>query len=99
MKEVYRTSHHGRTDSSSVGRAVEKKKTDFHFAVRGLRCESLEPTAQSRKRKAQGHAQTVFRVRVDGLEPHTTYYYKVDSMQADGTSDGVTSSVNKFTTP
>ncbi len=33
-------SHHGRTDSSSVGRAMENKKADFHFAVRGLRCES-----------------------------------------------------------
>jgi hypothetical protein len=43
-------SHHGRTDSSSVGRAMENKKTDFHFAVRGLRCESLGLTAQSRKR-------------------------------------------------
>jgi hypothetical protein len=30
---------------------MENKKTDFHFAVRGLRGESLEPTAQSRKRK------------------------------------------------
>ena len=38
-------------NSSSVGRAMENKKTDFHFAVRGLRCESLERTAQSRKRK------------------------------------------------
>jgi hypothetical protein len=43
--------------------------------------------------------RTVFRVRVDGLESHTTYYYKVDFMQAGGTSDGVTSLVNKFTTP
>jgi hypothetical protein len=38
-------------NSSSVGRAMENKKTDFHFAVRRLRCESLELTAQSRKRK------------------------------------------------
>jgi hypothetical protein len=37
-------------NSSSVGRAMENKKTDFHFAVRRLRCESLELTAQSRKR-------------------------------------------------
>jgi hypothetical protein len=44
-------SHHGRTDSSSVGRAMENKKTDFHFAVRGLRCELQKRTAQSRKRK------------------------------------------------
>jgi hypothetical protein len=48
---LMQASHHGRTDSSSVGRATENKKTDFHFAVRGLRCESFGLTAQSRKRK------------------------------------------------
>jgi hypothetical protein len=30
------------------------------------------------------------RVRVESLEAHTTYYYKVDSEAADGTSDGRT---------
>jgi phosphodiesterase/alkaline phosphatase D-like protein len=39
----------------------------------------------------------VFRVRVDGLEPHTTYYYKVDSQAADGTSVGVSGPVKTFT--
>jgi hypothetical protein len=38
------------------------------------------------------HLSTVFRVRLDNLvtlEPQTTYYYTVDSMQANGKSDGV----------
>jgi len=39
------------------------------------------------------------RVRVEGLRPKTTYYYKVDSIDAHGTSDRVTSSIKAFTTP
>ncbi len=75
--------------------------SDEHFGVvhYGKNSTELTQTAKSHIRLNQGHAQTVFRVRVDGLEPHTTYYYKVDSQQADGTSDGVTSPVNKFTAP
>ena len=75
--------------------------SDEHFGVvhYGKNTTDLSQTAKSHIRLNQGHAQTVFRVRVDGLEPHTTYYYKVDSEQANGTSDGITSPVNKFSTP
>ena len=75
--------------------------SDEHFGVvhYGKSATDLSQTAKSHIRLNQGHAQTVFRVRIDGLEPHTTYYYKVDSQQADGTSDGATSPVNKFATP
>jgi hypothetical protein len=45
------------------------------------------------------HSLTVFRVRLDDLRSQTAYYYTVDSMQATGKSDGVKSSVNRFTTP
>jgi hypothetical protein len=38
-------------------------------------------------------------VRIDDLEPRTTYYYSVASEESNGTSDGVKSAVNKFTTP
>ena len=38
-------------------------------------------------------------VRVESLEAHTTYYYKVDSEAADRTSDGVNSALKTFTTP
>jgi hypothetical protein len=37
-------------------------------------------------------------VRLDNLKPRTTYYYRVDSMESDGKSDGVTSPVQSFTT-
>jgi phosphodiesterase/alkaline phosphatase D-like protein len=40
----------------------------------------------------------VFRVRMNDLQPETTYYYKVSSTQADGTSDRVTSAVKQFNT-
>jgi hypothetical protein len=42
------------------------------------------------------HSSTVFHVRLDNLEPHTTFYYTVGSMQATGKSDGVMGSVNPF---
>jgi hypothetical protein len=36
---------------------------------------------------------------MDGLRPRTTYYYTVDSIEANGKSDGVRSTVKHFTTP
>jgi hypothetical protein len=41
----------------------------------------------------------MFRVRVEGLKPRTTYYYKVTSVESSGKSDGVESPVSQFTTP
>jgi phosphodiesterase/alkaline phosphatase D-like protein len=75
--------------------------SDEHFGIvhYGQTATDLSRTAKSHIRLNQGHPETVFRVRVDGLEAHTTYYYKVDSEEANGTSDGVTSPINKFTTP
>ena len=59
----------------------------------------LTETAKSPIRLNPDHSSTIFRVRLDNLEPQTTYYYTVDSMQASGKSDGVKSSVKHFTTP
>jgi len=70
-----------------------------HFAVVHYGTDrKLSETAKSHIRLNQSHRYTVFRVRMDGLKPRTTYYYKVDSMNADGTSDRVISSVKTFTT-
>jgi hypothetical protein len=41
----------------------------------------------------------IFRVRVDGLKPKSTYFYTVESTQATGKSDGVKSPVRRFSTP
>jgi len=74
--------------------------SDEHFGVvtYGTQPGDLKETAKSHIRLNQGHRYTVFRVRVDGLKPGTTYYYRVDSMQASGASDGVKSAVKTFTT-
>jgi hypothetical protein len=61
--------------------------------------KNLSQTAKSPIRLNPAHSSTVFRVRVYDLKPRTTYYYKVDSMEANGTSDAVMSTVKKFTTP
>jgi phosphodiesterase/alkaline phosphatase D-like protein len=75
--------------------------SDEHYGVvhYGTSPDALNQTAKSHIRLNQKHAETIFRVDVDGLAPRTTYYYTVDSMQANGQSDGVKCSVEKFTTP
>jgi phosphodiesterase/alkaline phosphatase D-like protein len=61
--------------------------------------KNLSRTASSPIRLNPGHSHADFRVRLDGLEPRTTYYYRVDSMEANGKADGVKSTVKHFTTP
>ncbi len=71
-----------------------------HYGVvhYGTDPKDLSQTAKSPIRLNPNHAETVFRVRIDGLQPKTTYYYTVDSMEANGTGDGVKSTVKHFTT-
>jgi phosphodiesterase/alkaline phosphatase D-like protein len=99
----------------SEGPEVESSNSDFtivrwtsnnpggtpeHFAVIHYGTDrNLGQTAKSPIRLNQAHSYTVFRVRVTGLKPKTTYYYKVDSMNSDGASDNVVSPVKTFTTP
>jgi phosphodiesterase/alkaline phosphatase D-like protein len=75
--------------------------SDEHFGLvhYGTDPEHLGETAKSHIRLNQNHPYTVFRVRVDGLKPQTTYYYTVDSMQATGQSDGVKSKLAHFANP
>jgi hypothetical protein len=75
--------------------------SDDHFAVihYGTDPTRLSLTAKSHIRLSRGHPQMLFRVRVDGLKPQTTYYYTVTSMGSDGVSDGEESPVKQFTTP
>jgi phosphodiesterase/alkaline phosphatase D-like protein len=75
--------------------------SDEHFGVvyYGTDAKNLSETAKSHIRLNSTHSYTVFRVRVEGLRPKTTYYYKVDSVDARGTSDGATSPIKAFTTP
>jgi hypothetical protein len=64
----------------------------------GTDAKDLSRTAKSYIRLNQQHSYTVFRVRVLNLQPRTTYYYTVDSMDPNGTSDGVKSPVKQFAT-
>ena len=71
-----------------------------HYGVvhYGTNPKDLNQTAKSPIRLNPGQSETVFRVRIQGLQAGTTYYYKVDSMEANGKGDGVTSEVKTFKT-
>ncbi len=60
---------------------------------------NLSRTAKSPIRLDPNHASTIFRVRLDDLQPRTTYYYTVGSMEANGTDDRTKSTVKQFATP
>jgi hypothetical protein len=71
-----------------------------HYGVvhYGTNPKELSQTAKSPIRVNPGHSYTVFRVRMDDLKPRTTYYYRVDSIEANGNGDGVKSTLSHFTT-
>jgi len=75
--------------------------SDVHYGIvqYGTDPKDLSQTAKSPIRLNQGQPYTTFRVRIEGLEPKTTYYYRVSSEESNGKSDGVKSIVKKFTTP
>jgi phosphodiesterase/alkaline phosphatase D-like protein len=75
--------------------------TDEHFGLvrYGTDPQHLNLTAKSHVRLNRNHPNTVFRVRVPGLQPGTTYYYTVQTLEANGTDDGVRSRVYRLTTP
>lgn len=74
--------------------------SDLHYAIvhYGTDPKNLGLTSKSPNRRNRNHPTMIFRVRVDGLRPGTTYYYTVESAQAEGTPDGVKNAVNQFTT-
>src|SRR5690348_15281875 len=75
--------------------------SDEHWGVvrYGTTPEQLTQTAKGHIRLNREHSDTVFRVRLSGLRPGTTYYYAVASMNADGTEDPVKSGIYHFTAP
>ena len=75
--------------------------SDVHYGIvrYGTDPQNLGQTAKNPIRLNQGHQYTTFRVRIEGLRPGTTYHYTVASEESSGKSDGVKSTVNKFTTP
>jgi len=75
--------------------------SDVHYGIvhYGTDPKDLSQTAKSPIRLNQGHPYTMFRVRMEGLKPQMTYYYRVSSEESNGKTDGVKSTVKKFTTP
>ena len=71
-----------------------------HYGVvhYGTDPKNLNQTAKNPIRLNPYHSSTVFRVNLYDLPPKTTYYYTVESMDSTGRTDGVTSSIKKFTT-
>jgi phosphodiesterase/alkaline phosphatase D-like protein len=74
--------------------------TGLHYGIvhYGTDAMSLSQVAKSPNRRNPSHPDMIFRVRVAGLKPQTTYYYAVESTSATGVSDGVFSSVRTFQT-
>jgi len=75
--------------------------SDVHYGVvhYGTDPKELSQMAKNPITLNQSHQESTFRVHMRGLEPRTTYYYAVTSMESNGKSDGVKSTVHQFTTP
>jgi hypothetical protein len=74
--------------------------TLLHYAIvqYGTDPDHLDRTAKSPTRINPAHGEMIFRVRVNDLQPGTTYYYRVSSQQANGATDPGTSAIHKFRT-
>jgi phosphodiesterase/alkaline phosphatase D-like protein len=74
--------------------------TDLHYGVvhYGTDPWHLSQVAKSPNRRNPAHPEMVFRVRIAGLQPQTTYYYTVESTKSTGENDGTISPVKTFKT-
>lgn len=64
----------------------------------GTNPNSLNQTAQESYQAGQSGRHVTHRVTVNGLQPNTTYYYRVDSGQGEGTGTEAESQVQSFRT-
>lgn len=73
--------------------------TNQHYGIvhYGTSANDLSQTAKSPIHLNRDHSDAIFRVRIIGLSPQTTYYYTVDSTESTGAGDSV--KVKSFTTP
>jgi phosphodiesterase/alkaline phosphatase D-like protein len=74
--------------------------TDLHYGIvhYGTEAKKLSEVAKSPNRRSPSHPDMIFRVRITGLNPQTTYYYTVESTGATGVNDGVSSHIESFKT-
>ena len=75
--------------------------TNLQYAIAhyGTTSQNLAEIAKSPNRRNRSHSEMTFRVLLQDLKPGTTYYYWVQSVQANGSPDGVRSGVSQFATP
>ncbi|MBX3156076.1 MAG: fibronectin type III domain-containing protein [Deltaproteobacteria bacterium] len=75
--------------------------TDVHHGVVrfGDDPARLTQVARSPNRINRGHATTTFRVRLTGLRPGTTYYFRAAAVDGKGAPDGAESGLGTFTMP
>ena len=74
--------------------------TDLHYGIvhSGTDAKNLDQVAKSPNRRNHEHPDMIFRVRVGGLSPQTTYYYTVESTGSTGANDGESSPIKMFKT-
>ena len=74
--------------------------TDLHYGIvhYGTDAANLSEVAKSPNRRNPSRPDMIFRVRIAGLKPQTTYYYTVESTSATGVNDGVSSPIRTFKT-
>jgi len=73
--------------------------TQYGVVRYGTDPNTLNLVATSPNRWNRNLPDMLYRVRVDGLKPGTTYHYTVDSALGNGSRAGLKSSVRQFTTP
>ena len=92
------------TDRSAIIRwttntAWRGQVLQFGVVRYGTDPEHLDLMAKSPNRWNKNLPDMLYRVRVDGLKPGTTYQYAVDSALGNGSRAGLKSPVRQFTTP
>src|SRR5258708_23758706 len=70
--------------------------SDVHYGVvnYGTDPKDLSQTAKNPIRLNQSHPDAIFRVQMRDLEPRTTYYYTVTSMESNGENHGATTNLH-----
>jgi hypothetical protein len=95
--EVERT-----TDTAAIIRWITPahRGTSLRYGVvhYGTDPHALSQTAKSPNRRNPALPLMIFRVQVNHLQPETTYYYRVESVNAFDIAEGSESPVNQFTT-
>jgi phosphodiesterase/alkaline phosphatase D-like protein len=86
--------------SDETQRTFAKGRALLHYGIMyyGTDAKNLSQVAKSPNRRNPSHPDMIFRVRIAGLNPQTTYYYTVESTGATGVNDGVSSPIKTFKT-